>query len=294
MESLFRTPDPGTNLGGVRIGVNVPNFGPGTDPGVLRRWAGTVEDLGYGLLVVSDHLVVTPDVREQYPPPFYEPFTTLAWLAGITERVTLGTSILVLPYRHPLQVARAAANIADLSGGRLVLGVGTGWAQQEYAALGVPFARRGALTDAALTTILDAWQDRADYRSGDIPLWIGGNTGAGMRRAVRFGGAWHPLRFTLAWFLEAVDRLAGIAAEAGRPMPTLAPRIVLRLTDAPLVGPDRRAGEGTLEQVLDDIDRLEKAGAESVVLDPYDGDTSTAATEEALRALHLVAHSRKV
>ena len=77
-------------------------------------------------------------------------------------------------------------------------------------------------------------------------------------------------------------------------MPALAPRIVLRLTDAPMAGPDRRAGEGTLEQVLDDIDRLEKAGAESLVLDPFDGDTSTAATEEALRALHLVAaHSRK-
>jgi alkanesulfonate monooxygenase SsuD/methylene tetrahydromethanopterin reductase-like flavin-dependent oxidoreductase (luciferase family) len=282
-----------TNLGGVRIGVNIPNFGPGTDPGVLRRWAAAVEDLGYGLLVVSDHIAVTPDVRAQYPPPFYEPFTTLAWLAGITERVTLGTSILVLPYRHPLQVARAAANIADLSGGRLVLGVGTGWARQEYAALGVPFERRGALTDAALTTIHDAWQDRADYRAGDIPLWIGGNGAAGMRRAVRFGGAWHPLRFTAAWFPDAVEQLAGIAAEAGRPMPALAPRIVLRLTDAPFLGPDRRAGEGTLEQVLDDIDRLEKAGAESVVLDPYDGDTSTAATEEALRALHLIARSRK-
>ena len=67
----------------MRIGVNIPNFGPGTDPGVLRRWAATVEDLGYGMLVVSDHIVVTPDVREQYPAPFYEPFTTLAWLAGI-------------------------------------------------------------------------------------------------------------------------------------------------------------------------------------------------------------------
>ena len=278
----------------MRIGVNIPNFGPGTDPGVLRRWAATVEDLGYGMLVVSDHIVVTPDVREQYPPPFYEPFATLAWLAGTTRRVTLGTSVLILPYRHPLLVARTAANIADLSGGRFVLGVGTGWARQEYAALDVPFEQRGRLTDAYLTTILDAWRDEADYRAGDIPLWIGGNTGAGMRRAVRFGGAWHPLRFTLPWFLDAVDRLAEVAAGAGRPMPALAPRIVLRLTDAPMAGPDRRAGEGTLEQVLDDIDRLEKAGAESLVLDPYDGDTSTAATEEALRALHLVAaHSRK-
>ena len=74
----------------VRLGVNVPNFGPGTDPGVLRSWARTVEGLGYDLLMVSDHVAITPDVAEQYPAPFYEPFTTLAWLAGVTERVRLG------------------------------------------------------------------------------------------------------------------------------------------------------------------------------------------------------------
>jgi alkanesulfonate monooxygenase SsuD/methylene tetrahydromethanopterin reductase-like flavin-dependent oxidoreductase (luciferase family) len=227
-----------------------------------------VEDLGYDLLVVSDHIVVTPDVREQYPAPFYEPFATLAWLAGITERVTLGTSVLVLPYRHPLLVARMAANVADLSGGRFVLGVGTGWATQEYAALGVPFARRGPLTDDALRVILDAWRDRADYRAGDIPLWIGGNTAAGMR--------------------PAVDRLAALAREAGRPTPPLAPRIVLNLTDRP-VEQDRRAGEGSLAQVLDDLAALAAAGAESVVLDPYDGDTSPAATDSARRALETIA-----
>ena len=95
--------------------------------------------------------MVTPDVAEQYPAPFYEPFTTLSWLAGVTERITLGTTVLIAAYRHPLLVARMAANLADLSGGRFVLGVGTGWARQEYAALGVPFEQRGRLTDAYLT-----------------------------------------------------------------------------------------------------------------------------------------------
>jgi hypothetical protein len=87
----------------VQIGVNVPNFGPGTDPGVLRDWAHTVEGLGFDLLMVSDHIVVTPDVAEQYPPPFYEPFTTLSWLAGITGRIRLGTTVVIVPYRHPLR-----------------------------------------------------------------------------------------------------------------------------------------------------------------------------------------------
>src|SRR5580693_357705 len=115
-----RTPgDPPGRLSRVQLGVNVPNFGPGTDPDVLRRWALTVEGLGFDLLMVSDHVAVTPDVAEQYPAPFYEPFTTLAWLAGLTRRIRLGTTVLILPYRHPLLTARMAANLNDLSGGRL-------------------------------------------------------------------------------------------------------------------------------------------------------------------------------
>src|SRR2546423_7647358 len=135
------------------MGVNVLNFGPGTNPDVLRRWAQTVEGLGFDLLMVSDHVAITPDVAEQYPPPFYEPFTTLSWLAGITHRVRLGTTVLIVPYRHPLLVARMAANLNELSGGRLVLGVGVGWARPEFEALDVPFPRRGALTDERLHTI---------------------------------------------------------------------------------------------------------------------------------------------
>src|SRR2546428_697094 len=109
------------------MGVNVPNFGPGTEPGVLRRWAQTVEGLGFDLLMLSDHIAVTPDVAEQYPAPFYEPFTTLSWLAGLTRGIRLGTTVLIVPYRHPLLIARMAANLNDLSGGRLVLGRGVGW-----------------------------------------------------------------------------------------------------------------------------------------------------------------------
>src|SRR5439155_25325190 len=106
--------------------------------------------------MVSDHIAVTPDVAEQYPAPFYEPFTTLAWLAGITGRVRLGTTVLIVPYRHPLLIARMAANLNDLSGGRLVLGVGAGWAAHEFAALGVPFRPGGNLTDDYLRSVRSA------------------------------------------------------------------------------------------------------------------------------------------
>jgi alkanesulfonate monooxygenase SsuD/methylene tetrahydromethanopterin reductase-like flavin-dependent oxidoreductase (luciferase family) len=273
----------------VRLGVNVPNFGPGTEPGVLRCWAQTVEGLGFDLLMISDHVAVTPDVAEQYPAPFYEPFTTLAWLAGITGRVRLGTTVLIVPYRHPLLIARMAANLNDLSGGRLVLGVGAGWTAQEFGALGVPFRQRGKLTDDYLRAVRAAWADDADYRGGQIPIWVGGNSDAGLRRAVDLGEAWHPLRFTMPWLREAVDRMTALAGEQRRPVPGLVPRIALRLAEAPVTGPGRLAGEGTIDQVLDDLAQLRLLGADTVVLDPFGGDPDeTRHPEEAWQALATV------
>ncbi|MFD3570778.1 LLM class flavin-dependent oxidoreductase [Streptomyces sp. NPDC058667] len=256
----------------MKIGVNVLNFGPGTDPGVLRNWARTVEGLGFDLLMVSDHVAITPDVAERYPAPFYEPFTTLSWLAGLTTRVRLGTTVLIAPYRHPLLTARMAANLNELSDGRLVLGVGVGWARQEFAALGIPFDRRGRITDDHLRDVRAAWTDTASYGERRIPVWVGGNSDAGLRRAVRLGDAWHPLRPTLPWLREASDRLRTYAESQRLPLPALAPRIALRLTRAPVEGPRRLAGEGTIDQIMDDLDRLRLLGAESVVLDTYDGD----------------------
>ncbi|MDQ7804967.1 LLM class flavin-dependent oxidoreductase [Amycolatopsis sp. A133] len=274
----------------MKIGVNVPNFGPGTDPGVLRAWAQTVEGLGYDLLMVSDHVAITPDVAEQYPAPFYEPFTTLSWLAGVTQRVRLGTTVLVVPYRHPLLVARMAATLDALSGGRFVLGAGIGWAKQEFDALGVPFEGRGKLTTEYLRTIRAAWADRDDYRAGPIPLWLGGHSDAGLRRAVELGDAWHPLRLTPAGFRDGLARLEKLAGD--RPVPAFAPRILLRVTAAPVTGPDRRAGEGTLDQVLEDLAQLRALGADTVVLDPFDADPAeTLHPEVAWRDLAAVAAS---
>jgi len=278
----------------VRLGVNVPNFGPGTNPDVLRRWALTVEGLGFDLLMVSDHIAVTPDVAEQYPAPFYEPFTTLSWLAGLTRGIRLGTTVLIVPYRHPLLIARMAANLNDLSGGRLVLGVGVGWAREEFGALGVPFRDRGRLTDEYLLAIRAAWQDETDYRSGHIPLWIGGNSDAALRRAVRLGDAWHPLRFTPGWMAEAAGRLTACAADQGRPAPALMPRIALRLTDAPVTasisGGDRLAGHGSIDQIMADLGQLRSLGADTVVLDPFNGDhRETTQPERAWRTLATVA-----
>ncbi|MEV4761569.1 LLM class flavin-dependent oxidoreductase [Micromonospora chokoriensis] len=274
----------------MQIGVNVPNFAPGTDPQVLRQWAQTVEGLGFDLLMVSDHIAVTPDVAEQYPAPFYEPFTTLSWLAGVTHRVRLGTTVLIVPYRHPLLTARMAANLNRLSGGRLVLGVGVGWARQEFEALGVPYQRRGALTDEYLQAMRDAWRNTDDYDTEPIPLWVGGNSDAGMRRAVRLGDAWHPLRLTPDKLTDAAGRLDVVAAELGLPKPALMPRIALQETREPVTDPGRLAGVGTIEQITADLDRIRLLGAETVVLDPFNDDlTEIRQPERAWRTLAAVA-----
>ncbi|GAA0575779.1 LLM class flavin-dependent oxidoreductase [Kribbella sandramycini] len=260
--------------------MNVPNFGPGTSPARLRDWAQVVEGLGYDLLMMSDHVVITPDVAEQYPAPFYEPFTTLSWLAGLTSRVKLGTTVLIAPYRHPLLVARMAANLAELSDDRLILGVGAGWAQQEFAALGTSHETRGRQTTDLLTTLRSAWSDTADYGKTTIPLWVGGNSDAAIRRAIRYGDAWHPLRQSLNWLRAATTRVGSLAAALDRPVPLFTPRILLRLTPEPL--PDSRlAGEGSIKQVLADLDVLRALGASTVVLDPFVGDPAETLHPEA-------------
>lgn len=256
----------------------MPNFGPGTDPGVLRGWAQTVEGLGFGLLMISDHVVITPDVAAQYPAPFYEPLTTLAWLAGVTTKVRLGTTVLLLPYRHPLLVARMAANLNQLSGGRLVLGVGVGWARQEFDALGASYDERGKVSDEAIAAIRRAWADEADYRAGDIPIWVGGHSAPGLRRTVLLGDGWHPLHRSISQLRDGLARLAELAAHHGRPRPAFTPRITLRITAEPVTTGNRPAGTGTIEQITADLEELRLMGAASVVLDPFNGDP-----EETLR-----------
>jgi probable F420-dependent oxidoreductase len=267
------------------LGVNVPNFGPEADGAALLEWARYAERAGFATIVVSDHVAPTPEVTALYPPPFHDPFVLLAWLAGQTTTVRLGTSVVVLPYRHPLLTARMSAMLHGLSSGRFVLGVGSGWAVTEFAALGLDAAARGRTTDAYLDVVVRAWagdtvsadaeglhfQDVATGPAppgGAVPLWVGGAAPAAIRRAARHATAWHPINPRLAWLRDAgLPALAAAAADAGRPVPQLVPRIKARLQpDAAPAG--RPPGVGTLEQVVSDLLALEACGATEIVLDP--------------------------
>ena len=275
----------------MKVGVNLINFGPGVNPEYLKRWVQLSENLGYHLIMTSDHIGITPDVQSRYPAPFYEPISLLGWLAGTTTEIEIGTTVMIVPYRNVLEIARSCANIDQLSGGRFILGVGIGWAQQEFQALGVSFKSRGAITNEYLEAIKLLWtQDFASYqgkfvsfenvhteprpaRSPHPPIWVGGPSDAAMRRTVLYGDAWHPIRIRMDWFRDTgIPRLKEIAEEMGRPMPDLCPRIRLRLTDSPLPDGQRIAGEGSLDQVHRDLADLEGLGFAYVLLDTYCDD----------------------
>jgi probable F420-dependent oxidoreductase len=284
----------------MKVGVNLINFGPGVSLESMKRWAQLSESLGYHLIMTSDHVAITPDVHSRYPAPFYEPISLLGWLAGVTETVELGTTVLIVPYRNPLEIARSFANIDVLSGGRLILGVGIGWAQEEFQALRVPHKSRGAITNEYLEAIKVLWtQDVASYegkftsftdvhtaprpvRAPHPPIWVGGPSDAALRRTVRYGDAWHPIRIRLDWFKETgIPRLKEIAEEEGQKMPDLCPRIRLRITDSAMPDEDRVAGEGSLDQVHRDLAELEALGCTYVVLDTYFDDIEATRDNEA-------------
>src|SRR3984885_7098630 len=133
----------------MQLGIHLPHAGEQATPALIKRYAIRAEALGFSDVWVSEHIIVP---RKQFPrsPLFYDPVVTLSWVAAVTERVRLGTSVLVLPMRHPLPLAKELATLHNLSDGRLILGAGVGWLEPEFAALGAPFHERGRRMDEGI------------------------------------------------------------------------------------------------------------------------------------------------
>jgi probable F420-dependent oxidoreductase len=213
----------------MHYGIHLPHAGEQATPSLIRRYAIQAEDLGLDDLWVSEHIIVP---RDKFPrsPLFYDPVLTLTWVAAVTKRVRLGTSVLVLPMRHPLPLAKELATLQNLSDGRLILGAGVGWLEPEFAALGVPFAERGRRLDEGLAMMKAVWtQDPVTFHArtiqaviedmtmtpmpiSPIPLWLGGSSDAAIRRTIRIADGWHGSAHTPASAAPLVQRL-----RAGRP-----------------------------------------------------------------------------
>ena len=218
----------------MRLGIHLPHIGRKAGPEAIRRAAVQAEDLGFADVWVSEHIIVPKDAMYPPSPVFWDPVLTLTWAAAYTERVGLGTSVLVLPMRHPLPLAKELATLQNLSGGRLILGAGVGWMEAEFEALGVPFRQRGRRMDEGIAMMRSVWQDDPVSFEAHaipamikgmrmmpkpvkpIPVWIGGTSEPALQRALRYDG-WHGSRATPEQAAPLVERL-----RAARPDPEFA------------------------------------------------------------------------
>jgi probable F420-dependent oxidoreductase len=281
----------------MRCGVALPNYGPLATAPTLARLARLAEDLGFDSIWVSDHLLAPKGVTSVYPydrrpdakpgdmgviEHFYEPLATLAWLAGQTKRVRLGVSAYVMPYRNPVLTAKWVATLDALSGGRVILAVGTGWLREEFAALDVPFAGRGRRTDEYLAVCRALWRGEAAFaghtyrlppvRTGPRPvqephppLWAAGNSAAALERAARDGDGWHAIDLTPAELAPLVsglrERVRGHGRDPAGVTVSLRKGVVVSATG----GEPRRPLYGDRDAIQRDLAAYAAAGLDYLV-----------------------------
>jgi probable F420-dependent oxidoreductase len=192
----------------VHLGVILPNFGSGSSPDAIRRVAEAAEELGFDSVWTTEHIIVGQEGVDPYG-RVYDPLVTLGWIAGWTERVALGTSIVLVPLHHPIHLAKETATLQELSGGRLRLGVGMGWHEDEFRFMGVPFRGRGRRADEALRLMKALWAGEREFQGeywsfenatfeprpeSQPEIWVGGGSDRAVRRARELGDVWHPSR----------------------------------------------------------------------------------------------------
>jgi probable F420-dependent oxidoreductase len=225
----------------MKLSVEFPSVSYREGPEAVRRFARTVEQIGYDHIDIFDHVVMGHPMDGRPPGPYnaampiLEALMLLSHVAAVTTRVTLGTEVLVLPQRQPALVAKQVSTLDTLSGGRVRLGVGVGWQESEYEALGEAFRTRGARMDEAIALLRTYWGEAQVTSDGKhypttlmamepkppqgrrLPIWIGGNSEAALRRVGRLGDGWLASRVTDADDARrAIDVIHRHAAAAGR------------------------------------------------------------------------------
>ena len=281
----------------MEFGCHLPVFGPAATRAGLLTFAREMERLGYDSLWASDHIVIPHSIRSRYPysdtgqfplaadATFLEPLTALAMVAGVTERVKLGTTVIVLPHRHPVLAAKMLSTLDHLSGGRVILGAGVGWMREEIELLGAPFDERGAWSDEAIRIMRACWRDERTrfhgrYFSfddigcfpkpvrGDIPIWMGGHSKPALRRIVALADGWHAAFPTAAGLEAGLSALREECARQKRPFDelsiTLRAGLAIRTSPG---GPDRRALQGTPEEIVADLRAFKALGVSHVLME---------------------------
>ncbi len=307
----------------MRIGVQPPTAGPQATPEFILRFTELAERLGFDSVQITDHIVVPVEIESRYPysstgrmaagpdDVYWEPLSLIAYLAGKTSRIRLGTSVLIAAYRHPVVTAKQLACLDALSGGRIVIGMGVGWMAEEFRIMGAPpFDERGAATEEVVEIFRRIWRDQpAEFHGrywsfspigampkpvqpGGIPIVLGGDSRPAIRRAARIGDGWQPFKLPPDELRPRLGYLREQAQVHGRDLSsgfTLSLRLGLRLTAGRPA--ERRPREepwqtlvGTAEQVAADLEAYHALGVSEVVF-----DFRTCRQEEAIESLRLAA-----
>jgi probable F420-dependent oxidoreductase len=268
----------------VSFSTRAPNsdyLGFEASPEAIVAAAKKAEEVGFEAIFVNDHVVVGDDARSAPWTNVYDPFVAMSFIAAHTTRIGVGVSVLIMPYRNPVTTAKALATLDLMSGGRVTVGVGVGWNEAEFAALGVPFRERGARTDEYLRLWQACWAPGKVSFAGKFasfsdmhvnpkplqqphpPIWVGGASDAALRRAARFAAVWQPTPLPVPQLVERQAALRQACEAIGRsPIPT---RMSFRVEfspitgNAPPAGKERPMGHGTPAEVAADLARYREA-----------------------------------
>ena len=294
----------------VTFGTSMPTRGAMAGPEQIRALAQRAEDLSYDHVWVSDHIILPRQVESFYPyaadgvatfqpdQPYYEPLSALNFLAGCTKRVRLGTHVLILPYRNPVLTAKMLATLDVLSEGRVILGAGVGWMEEEFQAMGLDtFKQRGAVTDEFIQLYKELWTKESPEFHGEHyqisgagfepkptqkphpPIWIGGHTGPAIRRAAKYGDGWMPIGLRPPAILEPeelavkIAHLRQLTVAAGRPENavdlTFSTDVIFN--DSP--GDSRPMMQGRPEQIAADLRQYQDLGVSNFIIGFSAGDS---------------------
>ena len=296
----------------MEYGFYLPNSGAGAEPDALADIAKLGDRLGFYCMVMPDHILQPNQINSTYPysltgdilaagqsgdGEWPEQITTLAYLAGVTERIRLVTSVMIIPYRNPILTAKMLSTLDMLSKGRLILGAGVGWMEEEFELLDAPpFAERGAVTNEYLQAFIELWtKDDPKFEGkyvnfSDItflpkpvqkpypPIWIGGQSKPAIRRAAQIGDCWHPVGAIPAAPLEPEELAENLvllyqyAEKAGRDPATIQVSVKAPLYDAGDSSGPRRRFSGSSDEVRQDIQTYSDVGVTHLIFDFRTGD----------------------
>src|SRR5579864_2284671 len=274
----------------MKIGITVPNNWGVDNVHDVVALGQQAEQLGFDSIWTMDHLFNIGFVRDRLDDkPYFHPLGILSFLAAKTTTITLGTSVIVLPYHNPIELAKYSATLDQLSGGRFILGVGAGGMREESDALGLDFHRRGAIASEMMRVMRELWTSDMPAFSGAIwrfdslrfspkpvqrpmPIWVGGASPGAMKRAATLGDGWHPSGISPENYRSGAEQIKRMAAAAGRDpgQISLSVRAAIRLN--PPSGAPLSRFDGSSQDMVNAIGDYARVGVEHVVLAPDSGN----------------------